>query len=210
MSLRKKAAERCSHCLMRLELCLCPSLPKLELATRLIVVMSKRELITPTNTGRLASQALPNSVVLACGDQNRPFDLLEHLMPECPSIVLYPSEEAVILTDEWLKPFERPLNLIVPDGNWRQTSKMVRRVPHMVDYPVVKVPQGIGSLYKVRKETKAEGLATIEAIARALGIIEGPQVQVELEKLLDLMVSRTMASRGLASQLDNRRQVPQG
>ncbi|MBC7661118.1 MAG: DTW domain-containing protein [Chitinophagaceae bacterium] len=197
MSLRKKKSERCSHCLMRVELCICSSIPSLDLATRLVVVMSKRELITPTNTGRLASQALTNSVVLVSGDQDRPFHLLEHLMPDRPSIVLYPSEGATVLTEEWIKTLAAPVNLIVPDGNWRQTSKMVRRVPHMSEFPVVKVGLSGDSQYKVRKEAKLEGLATIEAIARALGVLEGAAVQKQLEQLLDLMVSRTMASRGV-------------
>jgi DTW domain-containing protein len=182
---------------MRLENCLCADIPQLDLATRLIVVMTKRELITPTNTGRLAAQALPNSVILTTGDQNRPFDLLEHLMPDRPSIVLYPSEEASVLDETFMKTLDGPVNLIVPDGNWRQTSKMRRRIPHMIDFPVVKVSLGRETAYKVRKETKAEGLATIEAIARALGVLEGERVQIALENLLDIMVTRTLASRGL-------------
>jgi hypothetical protein len=48
----------------------------------------------------------------------------------------------------------------------------------------------------VRKETKSEGLATIEAIARALGIIENPDIQSQLEVLLRVMVDRVLASRG--------------
>jgi DTW domain-containing protein YfiP len=87
----------------------------------------------------------------------------------------------------------------VPDGNWRQTSKMRRRDPIMADLPCVRLPPGPPSAYRVRKETKAEGLATIEAIARTLGILEGPTVQKALEDLLDLMVTRTLASRGIGS-----------
>ncbi|MBC7531406.1 MAG: DTW domain-containing protein [Oligoflexus sp.] len=197
MGLRKKTSERCPKCLMRLENCLCALIPQLDLPTRLVVLMTKRELITPTNTGRLAAQALPNSVILTTGDQSRPFDLLEHLMPDRPSIVLYPSEEARVIDADFVRKLKGPVNLIVPDGNWRQTSKMRRRIPNMINFPVVKVALAGESLYKVRKETKAEGLATIEAIARALGVLEGPDVQLALETLLDVMVTRTMASRGL-------------
>lgn len=198
MSIRKKTSERCPHCLMRLELCLCSSIPRIDLASRLIVIGTKRELITPTNTGRLATQALSNSVLLTTGDQDRPFDIRDHLMPNCKSIVLYPSEEADILDDKYRLRLEGPVNLIVPDGNWRQTSKMRRRIPHLIDMPVVKVPLGELTQYRVRKESKAEGLATIEAIARALGALEGAHVQKALEDLMDVMVSRTMASRGIS------------
>ncbi len=181
---------------MRLEFCMCTLIPRLNLATRLIVVMSKRELITPTNTGRLAAQALSNSVILSNGDQNRPFQLHDHLMVNCPSLVLYPSDQAQVLDAAYRKQFTGPINLIVPDGNWRQTSKMRRRVPGMNDFPQVTLPLGLQSAYRVRKETKAEGLATIEAIARAMGVLEGSAVQQALEDVLDTMVLRTMASRG--------------
>jgi len=69
-------------------------------------------------------------------------------------------------------------------------------------------PPGARRAYRVRKETKSEGLATIEAIARALGVIEGhgqgqaqgegsgaPTIQLALEDLMRIMVERTMASR---------------
>lgn len=198
MSVRKKTSERCPDCLMRLELCLCSLIPKIELATRLVVIGTKRELITPTNTGRLATQALANSALLTTGDQNRPFDIRDHLMPNCRSIVLYPSEEAEILDENYRLRLDGPVNLIVPDGNWRQTSKMRRRIPHLIEMAVVKVPLGELTQYRVRKESKSEGLATIEAIARALGALEGPHVQKALEDLMQVMVSRTLASRGIS------------
>lgn len=195
MSLRKKTSDRCPHCLMRTEICICPLIPNLDLASRLVVVMNKREIKTPTNTGRLATQALSNSVLLVTGDQDKPFVLNDHLLPNRPSLVLYPSEDAAILDESFR--LDGPVNLIVPDGNWRQTSKMRRRIPGMNEFPCVKVPLGKLTSYRVRKETKAEGLATIEAIARAMGILEGPAVQSALEEIFDIMVTRTLASRGI-------------
>jgi hypothetical protein len=48
----------------------------------------------------------------------------------------------------------------------------------------------------VRKETVPQGLATFEAIARALGILESTAVQEQLEQLFDQMVRATFTSRG--------------
>ncbi len=181
---------------MRQELCLCASIPHLPLATKLIIIMSKRERKVPTNTGRLAALALPHSVVLSRGDQDNPYDLREHVLSDRPSLLLYPADDAELLTPEWVDG-RGPFNLIVPDGNWRQTSKMRRRDEFMASLPTVRLLPGEASAYRVRKEQKAEGLATIEAIARALGILEGPAVQASLEALLDVMVTRTLASRGV-------------
>ncbi len=195
MSQRKKYWLRCSRCLMREELCLCAAIPTLQIDTKLIIVMSKRELKVPTNTGRLASLALPNSVILTRGDQDHPYDLRDHLPTDRPGLLLYPADNAPLLTSEFVQS-QGPFHLVVPDGNWRQTSKMRHRDPVMAALPTVRLAPGAASAYRVRKESKAEGLATIEAIARALGVMEGLAVQKALEDLLQLMVSRTMFSRG--------------
>lgn len=186
---------------MRFELCLCAQVRPLELATKVIVVASRRELQVPTNTGRLACQALSGSVLLARGDQDQPYDLREHLAPDRPSLLLYPGPEAQVLTAALVANLGGPVNLVVPDGNWRQTAKMRRRDPAMAVMPVVTLAPGEPSRYLVRRESKAAGLATIEAIARALGVLEGIGVQHALEMLLAEMVSRTLASRGTGAKL---------
>ena len=184
---------------MRRELCLCPLIPKLNLATKLVIIISKRELRVPTNTGRLAALALCNSVVLRHGDSDHPYEVRQHLTPNVPSLLLYPTPDAQVLSPEFVRSLGGSCNLIVPDGNWRQTVKMRRRDPHLAMLPVVTLPPGAPSGYLVRQETKAAGLATIEAIARALGFLEGPHIQLELEQLFHTMVSRTLASRGIPS-----------
>ncbi|WP_141734340.1 tRNA-uridine aminocarboxypropyltransferase [Oligoflexus tunisiensis] len=196
MSSRKKYEQRCRRCLMRQELCLCAQIPDLNLATKLILVMNKREIKVPTNTGRLAALALPNSVILSRGVEDAPYDLSEHLPTDRPAVLLYPADDAILLTPEWVAT-AGPFHLVVPDGNWRQTSKMRRRDPVMATLPCVRLPPGPPTAYRVRRETKAEGLATIEAIARTFGILEGPAVQKALEDLFQLMVTRTLASRGI-------------
>jgi DTW domain-containing protein YfiP len=190
---------------MREDLCLCALIPRLELATRVIVIATKREIIVPTNTGRLAAQALTNSAILVRGVQDAPIDLQgsllpgrPSLLPGRPSLLLYPAAEAEELTADFLNRHPGPHNLIVPDGNWRQTTKMRRRDPFLATLPMVKLPPGPPSTYRVRKETKAEGLATLEAIARALGVMEGAEVQKSLELIMQAMVLRVLQSRGSA------------
>ena len=186
---------------MRQELCLCAAIPRLEVTTKLIIVASRRELQIPTNTGRLAAQCLVPSVLLTRGLADQTFDLAAHLPPRLPStgpaLLLYPAPDAVILNQEFLQRLgTRPSALVVPDGNWRQTTKMRRRDPVMAGLTAVTLPSDAPSAYQVRKETKAGGLATIEAIARAYGVLEGDSVRQALESIFALMVARTMASRG--------------
>ncbi len=197
MSVRKKYDERCVHCLMKVDLCICTLIPKISLSTKIIVLTSKREIQVPTNTGRLACQALENSAILVRGDIDKPYDLQEHVQAQGTVLVLYPSPEADLLDEGFVKKMARPCTLIVPDGNWRQTSKMRRRDPFLVNVPQVTLPTGVSSKYGVRNENKEGGLATIEAIARSLGVIEGPEVQLALEALMATMVGRVLQSRGV-------------
>ena len=195
MSQRKKEQSRCQNCMMRQELCICSLIPNLDTKTKIIVIISKREAKVPTNTGRLAGLALKNSVVLLRGDLDQPYDLSEHLGPIGTNFVFYPDETANVVSSD-LASSSLPLTLIFPDGNWRGAGKMCRRDPIMASLPRLRLPAGAPSNYRVRKETKSEGLATIEAIARALGIVENPSVQLNLEQLLKAMTDRTLQSRG--------------
>ncbi len=195
MSARKKSWARCKRCFMRLEICICDLIPTIYLPTKIILICSKREFIAPANTGRLALLSLPNSVGIVRGDLEKPYDISEHVL-NGEQLLLYPSEDAEVLTPDLVKSILLPATLVVPDGNWRQTFKMRRRDQHLAQMRPVKILPGEQSQYKIRKESKPEGLATIEAIARALGIIEGEHVQIELEKIFTIMVERIMASRG--------------
>jgi DTW domain-containing protein YfiP len=194
VSLRKKPEARCSGCLMRHESCLCGAIPRLLLETRLVLITRSRELKSPSNTGRLALLALSNSEGLVRGDRNRPYDLKGSLLPNRPSLLLYADPEAPVL-DRSLRDLG-PYNLIVPDGNWRQTHKLRRRDPDLLNVPCVRLPPDRPSAYRIRHDSKAEGLATLEAIARALGVLEGPQVEAELTTLFELQVTSILRSRG--------------
>lgn len=197
MSVRKKYDQRCHRCCMKHELCLCAELQPQSLPTKVIIITTKREAKVPTNTGRLAALSLANSITLIRGDQDQPYDLNDHLSEGRQGLLLYPGPDAEVLTPDLIREIGEPVDLVVPDGNWRQTSKMCRRDPRMAQLRAVKLAPGDATRYRVRKETKAEGLATIEAIARALGVIESKHVQEKLEELFETMVSRTLASRGL-------------
>jgi DTW domain-containing protein YfiP len=182
---------------MRVDLCLCAEIPTIELATRLLVVITRTELLTPTNTGRLATLALPNSEIVIRGGLDVAYDLAPRLRPGRQALLLYPSADARVLDAELVASYGGAVDLVVPDGNWRQTSKMCRRCPTMASLPRVILAPGAPTAYGVRKESKSEGMATIEAIARALAVIERPEVGDALEALLQVMVRRTLWSRGV-------------
>ncbi|KAF0218872.1 MAG: DTW domain-containing [Geobacteraceae bacterium] len=196
MGSRSKKSERCRRCRMHVQLCICRSIPRYPLDTRLVLVMHRREHTKTTATGPLALEALPNSELRIHGHQDRPLDFSDLNIPERRTLLLYPGEDVPILTRSLLDRDSRPVTLVVPDGNWRQAARMGRRLPGLEHAEMVRLPEGPRTGWGIRRESHTEGLATFEAIARALGIIESPAVQAGMEDLFRLMVQRTLQARG--------------
>ena len=196
MGSRSKRSERCRRCRMLEHLCICKSIPRYPLETRIVLVMHRREYTKTTATGPLALEVLPNSELRIHGHQDCPLDFTDLNIPERRTLLLYPGNYVPILNRNFLDRDKRAVTLVVPDGNWRQAAKMGKRLPGLEQAEMVRLPEGPPTEWGLRKEHHAEGLATFEAIARALGIIESPSVQAAMEELFRLMVQTTLHSRG--------------
>jgi DTW domain-containing protein YfiP len=92
--------------------------------------------------------------------------------------------------------------LVVPDGTWKQARKMTKRIAWLGELPRVVVPPGPPSLYGVRRTDKPGALSTMEAVARAYGVLEGAEVQEELERAFRVLVARLLYSRGVISKAE--------
>jgi DTW domain-containing protein YfiP len=196
MGTRSKRSARCPQCRLHLNLCICSVIPRFDLATRLILVMHRREMSKPTATGPLALAVLANSDLRIQGDRDNPPDFRDLATEGRRTLLLYPGEGAPVLSRTFLNGDPRPVNLVVPDGSWRQAARMGKRLPGLEHATMVRLPEGAKTDWGVRRESHPAGLATFEAIARAVGIIDSPDVQDRMEALFRLMVARTMAARG--------------
>jgi len=63
-------------------------------------------------------------------------------------VLLFPHEDAVPLSR--FSASETPITLVVPDGTWRQASKVRARVPGLRDIPCVCLPKDTPSMYRLR------------------------------------------------------------
>ncbi len=194
MSRRDNLDIRCRRCRMHQRLCLCALMPRITTRTRLLLVIHRDEERKPSNTGLLAAQCLENSEVWVRGVHGEPppqFLSDESVQP----LLLYPQATAIPIAKFAASPL--PITLIVPDGTWRQAGKVKARMPGLGEVPCVSLPkEDAPTHYRLRRETKNHGLATLEAIARAMGILEGAQVRDSLERIFQIMVERTLRLRG--------------
>lgn len=185
---------RCPRCALHLHLCLCSLVEPIELSTRVVVLRHRRELHKPTNTGRLVPLTLSNGEVRTFGARDQAFDATDLVDPSRRTLLLYPAADSQELARD--DNDDRPITLIVPDADWRRAHKLVSHESALRGIPRVHLPSGPPSTYRLRRHIDSRFLATFEAIARALGILEGAAVRARLEHAFDLMVDRTLWSRG--------------
>jgi DTW domain-containing protein YfiP len=181
-------------------LCLCAELISIDTQTSVTVVMHYGEARTSSNTGRLAHHLLSRSQIVIRGEAGNPISRADLSQPDTDAYVLFPSAEAIEITPEWAASLKRPAHLIVPDGNWNQAKKVLKREPALAGAIPVKLPPGPPSRYRLREAPRAEAVCTLEAIARALALLEGPErgplVESHLMAAFDKMVERVLWSRG--------------
>lgn len=188
-----RTAPRCPQCDRLATICVCHDAELMRLRTQLCLVIHYRESHKTTNTGTLAARLMADSQVVVHSQdyQKAPEPDFTGRVP----LLLFPSEDSQVLTREHAE--GAPVTLVVPDGSWAQARRMHRRVDWMSKLQHVTLPpSAVRTAYRLRSSDREGGLATMEAIARAMGILEGPEVESTLLRVFGLFVQRTMAARG--------------
>jgi DTW domain-containing protein YfiP len=160
------------------------------------LIVHAKELKRTTNTGVLATHALTNGEVLVRGRKDQPLSLASVLLPGFRPLLFFPTVGALDLTEDLVAESPLPIQLIVPDGNWRQAAKVAGRYPELATVPHVMIQRPNAEARHLRAESTPEGMATLQAIAQALAVIEGPLVGEQLMQLYRLKLERTLAGRG--------------
>jgi DTW domain-containing protein YfiP len=200
---------------MHRSLCICALLPRLETRTRVVLLLHQLEVIKPTNTGLVAARCLANSAVVYRGrapgapggaaDAEAPdagaslAEQADRLAAAIPAgtraAFLFPHPSAEPL--EAFAAGGAPVTLVVPDGTWSQAARARSRLGRALDLPCVTLAGGAGAAGgRLRTPTRPGRLATLEALALALGVLEGPQVEAELLRVFRVMTDRTLWTNG--------------
>jgi DTW domain-containing protein YfiP len=190
----------CLRCGRPRAACYCAHVTPVETRTRLLLLQHPRERYVAIGTARMASLCLPNSELLLGTDFHGSAPLSRALSdPSRPPILLYPGEGAIDIT---ANPPAGPVTLVVVDGTWSQTKKLVRINPTLAELPRYAFVPPRPSDYRIRKEPDAASVATIEALVYALGALEG-----DPERLTALLAPfRAMIDFQIACEQDSRDQ----
>jgi DTW domain-containing protein YfiP len=185
---------------MHRSLCICALLPRIATRTRVVLVLHQLEALKPTNTGILAARCLENSAVIYRGrapDGAAADPIDDQLAIDADTLLLFPHESATPL-DAW-RGTTKPITLVVPDGTWPQAGRTRKRIRALSQLPCVSLPAPGIAIDRLRASVRPDRMATLEAVALALGIVEGAAVRDALMRVYRIMTERTLWTNGRVS-----------
>lgn len=183
---------RCERCLRPEGHCLCALIPRLDSATRVLILQHPSEVGHALNTARLAVLGLSNAQLVV----GEVFDELPSLLnvEGYEAGLLFPGECATVLTERDVN--RKPLLLVVPDGTWRKARKLLHLNPLLAALPRVVLNNPALSRYRLRKAPGPDALATLEAIATALNTLEPNRSFDALLRPFDALIDGQISAMG--------------
>lgn len=181
---------RCPRCLLSRKICICPMVPQVQTQAEFLIVRHIREAERPSNTGRLAALALPNSRIISCGGGTRigmqPLD--DEGLQKPGTWLLWPDGPALQPKATELAPPDR---VVVLDATWRQSRRLFSRTPALQALPRLALAAPPPGRNRLREQHRPDGMSTLEAVAAAVAQLEGTEAAEPLERLYDEVVRRT-------------------
>jgi len=167
---------QCANCLRPQQTCICRWVTKLSNQVEVLILQHPMEVANAKGSARLLHLSLSNSRLEA----GETFDAEKLLSPDRRSVLLYPDTAA----DQSLglaapQPFDPAwtqepwrLRLVVLDGTWRKSRKMLYLNPALLSLPRLPLRDTPPSHYLIRKAHLPDQLSTLEATAYALAQLE--------------------------------------
>lgn len=187
---------RCVGCRFAEHLCVCDWIHPTPTETQVVVVLHPREQNKPSNSGHFVRRLLSSGdvrVADAGGGLSAPVGGCT----DRRSFLLFPHEEAQELDVRLRDADSRPIELIVPDAPWRQARRMATRWPALRHLPRVRLPPGPAGGFGLRSTALGpSALGTLEAVGRALGILECHLVEHRFMRLVERVVHHGLYARG--------------
>ena len=158
--------------------------------------MHHRESHLTSNTGRLAKNTLPDCQIYLRGLKNTPLPWETILNENEKTFLLYPSQDATEVTSSFFQQFSQPVHIIVPDGSWRQASKVYKRESEVKNIPRIKIPLSQNqSRYLLRKAPHPGHLCTYEAMAKIVGLADSKREESKMDENLKVLVRTCLEKR---------------
>jgi DTW domain-containing protein YfiP len=198
----------CDNCLRPESACICRWVTPVPHKVEVLVLQHPLEMNEAKGTARLLHLSLPRSRLVV----GEVFDVCEWQPPGDArhSLLLYPDLPSDRGAGLPLPPAAAPellrdpsqLRLIVLDGTWRKSRKMLHLNPALQQLPRLSLQDMPASNYRIRRAHRPDQLSTLEAVCAALAQLEGDTGQFQpLLKAFDGFVGQQMADAGRLPEL---------
>jgi DTW domain-containing protein YfiP len=148
--------------------CICELVRAVDNRTRVLIVMHPRERLHPFGTSRIARLGLRNMEVTIARAQDGDIRAVPRELNR--AALLYPGPTSTMLGEGEPVTLD---TLVVIDGTWPQSRKLLRVSPWLAALPRVSLHPPRPGNYRIRKaKNPAVEVSTIEAIAYALQHLE--------------------------------------
>lgn len=190
----KSSRLRCQRCVRPLSHCLCAHIECVDHRSRVLILQHPEEARHPLNTARLAALGLRHAELLV----GESFPGLEaRIAGAGRACLLFPAKGLpVVESESGASTDENNWLLIVPDGTWRKARQIIRSNPVLDTLPRLELPLGAPSQYRVRKASEAAAVSTVEAITRALTLLEPDRDFQPLLRPFNAMVEQQIQAMG--------------
>ena len=201
----------CTTCLRPQSACICQWITPVTHAVEVLILQHALEVNNAKGSARLLYLSLPHSRLVTGEVFDLPALLTAPLKPEAGAgspkhaILLYPDtpqDKALglpappVLAPDLSRDPSR-LRLIVLDGTWRKSRKMLYRNPLLQQLPRLSLRDTPASHYLIRKAHRPDQLSTLEATCAALAQLEGSVERFEpLLTAFDGFVVQQLGYRG--------------
>lgn len=178
---------QCTACLRPLSACICCWVTPTAHAVEVLVLQHPQEVHHAKGSARLLHLSLAHCRLVV----GEAFDVPIWQADDKHTLLLYPDrlqDTAPDLRVPAAQPFDWPqdrsrLRLVVLDGTWRKSRKMLYQSPPLQQLPRLALRRPPPSHYRIRKAHGPDQLSTLEATCHALCQLEGDAVR--FQPLLD-------------------------
>ncbi|WP_204796467.1 tRNA-uridine aminocarboxypropyltransferase [Oceanisphaera litoralis] len=181
----------CHACSLPQSACLCAHVSPQPCPLPVLILQHPLEAKHAKSTVPLLRLALPDMQLA----------ITEHLAPLPPPAsgrwwLLYPSEQALDLDSAGVAlPMADIGGLIVLDGTWRKTRRLLHLNPWLRQLPALSFSRAPAGAYAIRKGPGGQALSTLESLAHVLNRLDADFSPAPLHRLLRARVAQFQAHR---------------
>jgi DTW domain-containing protein len=173
----------CATCLRAQSNCICSWVRPIEHRVEVLILQHPLEVSQVKGTARLLQLSLNNSRLMtgeifdASLIDSQKYSIL--LYPNSPQDTALGLPVPPVLPQNWLNKLAQ-LRLVVLDGTWRKSRKMLYLNPMLQQMPRLTLQDVSASKYLIRKAHRPDQLSTLEAVCAALTQLEGEPKQFDV------------------------------